>query len=529
MSVMSLAALASPLANSRESPGAWAVAGGAAMAAERSDEYAWRLFVALNWPADPLTRAADRSARFGADRPVVWEAWKDANEVYLARGADPGPWHEAGSAPTALPAALRFESVSPSDFPNLKHIVGGVMVPVSEPLIGGERLTEIHMNRSVYDYIRAARLYCLDDQMERYRQGRPVAFPSTAQQVKAKWRPITEQERSRYHTVEVVLPDGSRKLYGLIALHIATKDLPTWFWATFEHVDNAAAGEGWKLPSRDTFACGRAAPDCNRVPLGLGLAGTVWQNYRLRGTLTGFVDSQGRPRLLGNSALETGMQSSASCITCHARSAIGVRNDQPVRLPILASGNGGGGGSTGTGDGNDSGNGDGNGGASGASNGDGNSDRDSGGSTRGASNGDGNSDRASGGSTRGASNGDGDSDRDRGGSTRGVAERRGFVGVPQAEWFRAEADLGHSASPLLPLDFVWSLSKAKRRASVAQASTDGTAVDSGPSRALAPRASIDGAAVDTGPSRVSAGRAPNVAMSGLAAGFAALGTPLAQD
>ena len=276
-------------------------------------------------------------------------------------------------------------------------------------------------------------------------------------------------------------------------MHIATKDLPTWFWATFEHVDNAAAGEGWKLPSRDTFACGRAAPDCNRVPLGLGLAGTVWQNYRLRGTLTGFVDSQGRPRLLGNSALETGMQSSASCITCHARSAIGVRNDQPVRLPILASGNGGGGGSTGTGDGNDSGNGDGNGGASGASNGDGNSDRDS------------------------------------GGSTRGVAERRGCVGVPQAEWFRAEADLGHSASPLLPLDFVWSLSKAKRRASVAQASTDGTAVDSGPSRALAPRASIDGAAVDTGPSRVSAGRAPNVAMSGLAAGFAALGTPLAQD
>jgi hypothetical protein len=511
VSVMSLAALASPLANSRESPGAWAVAGGGAMAAERSDEYAWRLFVALNWPADPLTRAADRSARFGADRPVVWEAWKDANEVYLARGADPGPWHEAGSAATALPAALRFESVSPSDFPNLKHIVGGVMVPVSEPLIGGERLTEIHMNRSVYDYIRAARLYCLDDQMERYRQGRPVAFPSTAQQVKAKWRPITEQERSRYHTVEVVLPDGRRKLYGLIALHIATKDLPTWFWATFEHVDNAAAGEGWKLPSRDTFACGRAAPDCNRVPLGLGLAGTVWQNYRLRGTLTGFVDSQGRPRLLGNSALETGMQSSASCITCHARSAIGVRNDQPVRLPILASGNGGGGGSTGTGDGNDSGNGDGNGGASGASNGDGNSDR------------------ASGGSTRGASNGDGDSDRDRGGSTRGVAERRGFVGVPQAEWFRAEADLGHSASPLLPLDFVWSLSKAKRRASVAQASTDGTAVDSGPSRALAPRASIDGAAVDTGPSRVSAGRAPNVAMSGLAAGFAALGTPLAQD
>jgi hypothetical protein len=360
----------------------------AAMAAHRSDEYAWRLFVALNWPADSVARGADRVARFGADRPVVWETWQDANDVYLEDGADPGPW-KAGQPGATVPADRRFEAVSPRDFANLKHIVAGVMVPLREPLVSAGRLTEIRMNRSAYEYVRAMRLYCLDEQVELYEQQRLVSFPSGARQIKAKWRPISERERPRYHTVQVTLADGTTKLYGLIALHIATKDLPTWFWATFEHVENAtvAGGEGWQLPSRDTFACGQDAADCNRAPRGIGLEGTVWENYRLRGTLTSFVDSQGRPRLLGNSVLETGMQASASCITCHARSAVGLKKGQPLRLPILASGNG-------------------------------------------------------------------DAD--------GSEERRGFVGQPRVEWFHASGDEGN-LPPLLPLDFVWSLSKAKPR------------------------------------------------------------------
>ncbi len=395
-----------------QASGPWTVPRDAVMAAGRSDEFAWRLFVALNWPADRVARAADPSAPFGADRPAVWETWQDANEVYLDDGADPGPW-KTEQPGVAMPAARRFESVSPKDFANLKHIVAWTMVPLSEPLVNADRLTEIRMNRSVYEYIRATGLYCLDQQVKFYQQRRPVSFPSGAQQVKAKWRRIGEQERSRYHTVEVTFADGTTKLYGLIALHIASKDLPTWFWATFEHVDNAkaaagetvadservaggeatagggtaASGEGWQLPSHDTFACGDEPADCNRAPRGMGLEGTVWQNYRLRGTLTRFVDSQGQPRLLGNSALETGMQSSASCMTCHARSAIGIKGGAPLRLPILASGNA---------------------------------------------------------------------------DARDMAQRRGFVGLPRDEWFRISDD-GKVLAPLLPLDFVWSLSKAKPR------------------------------------------------------------------
>jgi hypothetical protein len=221
-----------------------------------------------------------------------------------------------------------------------RHIIGGVMVPLADPISAAKRLTEIHMNREAFEFIRARGLYSLEGQMRAFEQDGSVAFPYGAKEVKAKWRPISESESSRYHTTLVTLGDGSRRLYGLTGLHIISKDIPHWFWATFEHVDNPSLGdgEGWQLPSRDRFACRHADADCNRAPPDIGLDGTVWQYYRLRGTLTDFVDTDGKPELLANSELETGLQQSSSCMTCHSRASIGVVAGTPVRLPIFEAG-----------------------------------------------------------------------------------------------------------------------------------------------------------------------------------------------
>lgn len=302
-------------------------------AATQSDEYAWHLFVALNWPASPVARTADRRARFGADRPVVWESWQSAGEVYLQSGADPGPW--LPGHPVA--PDRRFETLSLQDLLKARHIVGGVMVPLVDPISAAKRLTEIRMNRKTYEFIRVRELYNLEGQMRAFTDGRAVSFPYGSQEVKAKWRPISISESRRYHTTLVTLADGTKRLYGLTALHIVSKDLPHWFWATFEQVDNPALadGEGWQLPSRDRFACGAQPADCNLAPRNIGLEDTVWQYYRLRGTLTRFVDSRDKPELLANSELETGLQKSASCITCHSRASIGVIAGAPVRLPIF--------------------------------------------------------------------------------------------------------------------------------------------------------------------------------------------------
>jgi hypothetical protein len=363
----------------------WAEPQDAAAAANRSDEYAWRLFVALNWPADLIARRADRRARFGADRPVVWESWRSAGEVYLENGADPGAWTVRSGQ--GLAPDRRFEVFSLRDLPNARHIVAGRMVPVIDPFAGASRLTEIRMNRPAFDYIRTRELYNLEGQMRAYAHGPTVSFPAGAKEVKAKWRPITEGERARYHSVLVTQADGTTRRYGLTALHIVSKDLPNWFWATFEHVDNPLQpdGEGWQLPSRDGFSC-RSNEDCRAAPRDIGLEGTVWQNYRLRGTLTDFVDPAGRPLRLANSELETGLQTSASCITCHARASLGVLAGAPVRLPIF----------------------------------------------------------------------------DARADARGVvAARRGFVGLPEMQWFEQRASAGSPQVVFERQDFVWSLSKAK--------------------------------------------------------------------
>jgi cytochrome c peroxidase len=316
------------------------------VAAEHSsDEYAWRLFVALNWPADSTRRQADSTAHFGADRPVVWETWQSGGNVYLDGGADPGPWRRRLTRPNGRRVAIedsperRFETISLRDLPNARHIVNGVMVPLVDPIAAAKRLTEIRMNQPTFDFIRAHELYNVDGQARANKQSTPVSFPYGSKEVKAKWRPITESERSRYHTVSITLADGTRRLYGLTALHIASKDLPTWFWATFEHVDNPAlpGNEGWQLPSSDHFACQAEAADCNRPPGGIGLEGTVWQYYRLRGVLT--KASDGKPRFLANSEFETGRQKNASCPVCHSGAALdfvwslskaGPRNTTPV-------------------------------------------------------------------------------------------------------------------------------------------------------------------------------------------------------
>ncbi len=80
------------------------------------------------------------------------------------------------------------------------------------------------------------------------------------------------------------------------------------------------------------------AGDVSVQRLPANFAGTVWANYRLRGTMTRPVDNDGQPVLLGNSHLEAGVEHSASCVTCHARASIGVIDGKVSRLTVLNSG-----------------------------------------------------------------------------------------------------------------------------------------------------------------------------------------------
>jgi hypothetical protein len=335
-------------------------------AASASDEFAWRLFVALNWPATVGSQSP--AARLGraVARPAAWERWQNSADVYRDDGADPGPWRALAEPSVAV--EHRFESLADEGFPELRHIVGGRMVSLDARLPNARRLVEIRMNRLAFDYIRAAQLYNLDGQIHQVANREGIEFPLGAIEVKASWRPIRRADRSRYHTLRVRFADGVTRLYGLSALNIAAKESPQWFWASFEHVDNATrvADEGWRP-----------------TPAAIALQAGAWKNYRLRGTMTRYVDDAGAPQRLGNSELEAGFEATASCMTCHARSALAVDRGAPRRLEIF--------------------------------------------------------------------------------DTRETPGRRGYVGVPDPGWFHASAAADHGDLDFQPLDFVWSLARAKPR------------------------------------------------------------------
>lgn len=172
-----------------------------------------------------------------------------------------------------------------------------------------------------------------------------------------------------------------------MALHISSKDIPNWVWATFEHVGNpgrcdyTGCNDSFGYESSDTvntgqsknytrphMACdnlplpsfvldlGKSYPAGSRRPslsavfaaLGIGTTDSTtlvpspkdraWLSYELKGAQVEFADSTGRPTHLGNSVTEGGFVSTSSCMTCHARSGATVAGTIPPALGVFENG-----------------------------------------------------------------------------------------------------------------------------------------------------------------------------------------------
>lgn len=355
------------------------------------DQYAWELFAALNQPSQE------------GDGTVVWENWGLARLIYddpeLAPEALEQRWHDGTirRPPTAkredrfeaLPIqqqilrAAREEtlghSLSRRRFQQQPNQQPGTVS--FDPNLAGfgdgpPENDEVRMNWSAFKTVVDNELYSVDGQEAAFEAGRPLSFDPDAKEIKAEWRrlavlPAESQARRRqleqfqrsYHTA--IFGD---EVWGLIALHITTKDLPNWFWATWEH-ESTRQREA-VVPSRDRWGAkleigdvsfnvyerldgnekgdpypdGRwAGPSDKLLQLfqQTNLTDEKWKHYVLRGTQIDFTDKFGRPTILANSVIEEGFQDTSSCITCHAKAGIGPRmrrSDEKNRLPVFASG-----------------------------------------------------------------------------------------------------------------------------------------------------------------------------------------------
>jgi len=228
------------------------------------DNFSWRAFVALNWPA--LTDAAhrgepDRSKALGDPGPRVWETFKSRYEVFQrdpdGRALVPSPWdsYEArnpcGSDVDNRTKTLR--SFTPfADFNQAGFTIGGL----ANPLVaqnGTYTRFEVRFDREEFSSIVDHKWY-IRRNLPTVR--RPAAFNTGSIQIKAAWRILTDRDtaavRQRYYVVKDALVVDvhnslkagtsvcSRQDIALVGLHIVVKTTyrPQWIWSSFEHVDN---------------------------------------------------------------------------------------------------------------------------------------------------------------------------------------------------------------------------------------------------------------------------------------------------
>jgi len=169
-------------------------------------------------------------------------------------------------------------------------------------------------------------------------------------EVKVDWVPVTS-----YRKPSFACPDPTNRLYtetingtcyALAAIHISSKVMPNWLWATFEpnsKVTNpnrcdpklyGACLDTWGTTSREPYGKGQTAQQSPELHQAMAEAhlNRAFNNYFLTGVQTQFVDNYGKPIQLGNSFVEFNQgvpPGKSSCITCHQYASFDGK--QPTR------------------------------------------------------------------------------------------------------------------------------------------------------------------------------------------------------
>ena len=292
-------------------------------AMSRPDQVAWELMAQIARPA-------------GSDN-VVFETWASDADTFVDKPRWPDAVRKVLINRVQPVNSKQQGAVSPA-----RHCAAGRVAWC----IGKESLR----NRPAFDFI-------VDNNLTTQRGlavffGRTMDFPIDTIEVKAEWLPLSElkawngvsaEDAASLYYINKARFGGETVPVALVALHITTKLVPNWTWATFEH---------WKNPGRcddegcrDTFGAAQPVVAANQKPehgydkcapseslrrlfAEAGVA-DIWLNYCLKGTQTDFITTTGEPTRLGNSVAETvnaGVpHGRSSCMTCHAEAAFDKR------------------------------------------------------------------------------------------------------------------------------------------------------------------------------------------------------------
>jgi hypothetical protein len=288
------------------------------------DKLAWQLFIQVNTRAGIVGNNA------------LFETWASDTDTFT-----PNPQFPISPAPLAL---------HPPIVPTLGREAlqeSGALLPSvpPNPNIGEES----RRNKPAFDFIVQNNLYKVTGLRAGF--GKAFSFPIDSIEVKANWLPVTDVPAFMLNRVTLadvprvfhVNTGSDGKQYALVAMHVISKLVPNWTWATFEHQlnpsrcdilgckDKFGAAQPDVPPSRQA---GRGYPPCAKTQaLTTMMSAANWDpafvNYCLKASQTDFTDNSGLDIRVGNSITEEGFVDRASCITCHGRAGWD-RNGQPT-------------------------------------------------------------------------------------------------------------------------------------------------------------------------------------------------------
>ena len=314
------------------------------------EETAWRLWVASTCPVNKSVYPY-----------VVWENWIEQAQMYPLTPANVLQIPAALAPSSSATHLLHASALALARNPGIGTVVPGLLGAPDQncnvaqaPPDSQKGLViceEVRLNGATQDFITGTAMWNRSGQKEIAAHHGNIQFPQPSIEVKADWIKL-----SSIGIDCVNLPKGfSRGLhvetingncYAMVGIHIISKLLGQWIWATFEpqnlttnpfrcQVLGCSDSFG-SLPVRTRGAFTGLTPQVERLMDDAGLA-REWKNYRLDGVQITFVREDGKPTLLGNSIIEgenVGMNLKvSSCISCHALSS--VKNDGSDGIAFL--------------------------------------------------------------------------------------------------------------------------------------------------------------------------------------------------
>ena len=266
------------------------------------DDYSWRAFIALVWPALYGQRGApDPNQPITATgTPLVFETYKADWETFQPNGTPPSDFSSTDSYWTSNPAQSPCPQAKPGDF---------MLAPISKfgnvGLAGVGDLVSVliaqngtfvrHLaayNQTEFNQIQAKKWYLAANLPQNQKPVGPnIVFENGSLDIKSAWIDMTNVPNpGRYHTRPAWLVDPisgqcsqTPVTVGLVGLHIVQKtpSRPQWIWSTFEQIDNVPP-PGYVPPTLPnpptqtfTFNDGTATPMPTSIPTSF-----IWSNAK---------------------------------------------------------------------------------------------------------------------------------------------------------------------------------------------------------------------------------------------------------